>query len=113
MFSVFSEQHCFEQLVRKSTYRLPSGNGSLLNVKLCNDPFIISDVRTPFSVSDHCAVNFKCHGSTRSTALPAHGLCDFFDAYWNSICEFLSHCDWHTVFSDCTSCEDFISVFYA
>jgi len=82
---------------------------------LCNDPFIISDVTVsiPFSVSDHCAVNFKFLGSTRSTTLPAHELRDFFNADWNSICDFLSHCDWHTVFSDCTSCEDLISVFYA
>jgi len=67
------------------------------------------------SVSDHCAVYFKFHGSTstRSTTLPAHTLRDFFNADWNSICEFLSRCDWHTVFSYCTSCEDFISVFYA
>jgi len=51
----------------------------LLDVILCNDPFIISDVTfsTPFSVSDHCAVNFKFHGSTRSTTLPAHELRDF------------------------------------
>jgi len=97
LFSIFSKQHCFEQLVGESTYLSPSGNGSLLDVILCNDPFIISDVTvsTPFSVSDHCAVNFKFHGSTRSTTLPAHELRDFFNADWNSIGLFVnSH---HTV----------------
>jgi len=79
LFSIFSKQHCFEQLVGESTYLSPSGNSSLLDVILCNNPFNISDVTvsTPFSVSDHCAVNFKFHGSTRSTILPAHELRDF------------------------------------
>jgi len=115
LFSIFSKQHCFEQFVGESTYLSSSGNGSLLDVILCNDPFIICDVNvnTPFSVSDHCAVNFKFLGSTRSSTLLAHELRDFFNADWNSNCEFLSHCDWHTVISDFTSREDFLTVFYA
>jgi len=48
LFSIFSKQHCFEQLVGESTYLSPSGNGSLLNVILCNDPLIISDEYSVF-----------------------------------------------------------------
>jgi hypothetical protein len=87
-----------------------------LDVIWCNDSFIISDVifSTPFSVSDdHCAVSFEILGTSRSSTLPVHELRDFFNADWNSISEFLSHCDWHTVFSDCISCENFVTVFYA
>ena len=92
-----------------------TGNGSLLDVILCNNPFIISDVTvsSPFSISDHCAVNFKIIGSSRSSTLPAHELRDFSNADWNSISEFLTNCDWHTVFIDCITCDDFITAFYA
>ena len=82
LFSIFSKQHCFEQLVGESTYLSPTGNGSLLDVILCNDPFIISDVTvsSPFSISDHCAVNFKIISSSRSSTLPAHESRDFSNA---------------------------------
>ena len=69
---------------------------------MCNDPFFISDVTVsaPFSVSDHCAVNFKILGSSRISTLPAHELRDFSNANWNSISEFLTYGDWHTVIID-------------
>ena len=114
LFSIFSKQHCFEQLVGESTYLSPTGNGSLLDIILCNDPFIISDVTVscPFSISDHFTVNFKILGTSGSSTLPAHELRDFSNADWNSISEFLTNCDWHTIFIDCITCDDFIAAFY-
>ena len=81
---------------------------------MCNDPFIISDVTvsSPFSISDHYSVNFKFTGSSASSTLPAHELRDFSNADWTSISQFLNSCDWHTVFIDCTTCEDCITAFY-
>ena len=66
-----------------------------------------------FSISDHCAVNFKILGSSRSCTVSAYELHDFSNADWNSIPEFLTYCDWHTVSIGCISCEDFMTTFYA
>jgi len=60
-FSMFVKQYCFDQLVSEHTRLQSSGKDSLLDLILCNYPFIVCDVAIcdPFSISDHCSIKFK------------------------------------------------------
>ena len=116
LFSVFTKQFCFEQLVTEPTRVQSTGrNSSLLDLVLCNDPFIVCDinVNAPFSTSDHCVVDFKLCCPTQSAKLPAHEFRNFSDADWNGISSYLNACDWSVVFNDCCSADECAAAFYA
>lgn len=116
LFATFVKQYCFEQFVLQATHLQPeSRSSSLLDLVLCNDPFIISDVSVcaPFSTSDHCTVIFNIVCPTHSVNLPAHQVRDFSKADWNSISCFLNRCDWSDVFIQCSSANECSAAFYS
>lgn len=91
LFSVFAKQFCFEQLVNEPTRLQSSGyNNSVLDLVLCNDPFIVCDINVaaPFSTSDHCSVNFNLCCPSQSANLPAHEFRNFNNADWRCISDF-------------------------
>lgn len=61
LLTMFVEQYCFYHLVAEHTWLWPSRNDTLIDLILCNDPFIECDVAVcdPFNVSDHCSIKFK------------------------------------------------------
>jgi len=114
LFTVFTKQFCLEQLVLEPTRITPTCS-SLLDLVLTNDPFIVNNVNVcePFSISDHCIVNFNVICPARSINLPAHELKDFTESDWINISGYLNDCHWSAVFNDCCSADDCASVFYA
>lgn len=116
LFSMFAKQFCLEQLVTGPTRLQPTScSSSLLDLILCNDPFIVSDIRIdmPFSTSDHSCVNFNIMCPAQSTNLPAYELRNYRDADWSSISSYLIACDWSVLFNDCCSAAECAVAFYA
>jgi hypothetical protein len=115
LFSMFSKQFCFDQLVTEPTRIHTTGNSSLLDLILCNDPFIVSDIIVcePFSTSDHCSINFSLIYPSQSANLPTHDFRNFAEADWNAITVFLNNCDWACVFNNCTTADECAAAFYS
>jgi len=115
LFSTFTKQYCFEQLVSEPTRLQTICRSNLLDLILSNDPFIVCDVNvcTPFSTSDHCCVDFKFVCPVQSAQQPAHELRDFSNADWTGISNYLNSCDWATIFDGCSSSSECSDAFYA
>ena len=110
-FSVFTSRHALDQLVSE-----PTRGRNILDLLLCNEPFLVSTVRTgpPFSTADHSRVEFSINlvdseshpsvpGAKSSTA-PKRP--DFKRANWELIQHYMNNVDWDTVFSECCTCSD-------
>jgi len=115
LFSTFTKQYCFEQLVSEPTRLQTICRSNLLDLILSNDPFIVCDVNVcaPFSTSDHCCVDFKFVCPAQSAQQPAHELRDFSNADWAGISNYLNSCDWATIFNGCSSANECSDAFYA
>ena len=127
LFANFASQYCFDQHVDSftrpptSARNLASGicAGTLLDLVLCNDTHIIHDVEVtePFSVSDHCIVNFnlsflplKCdfsHSFPVDVNYHNFKMCD-----WDAINNYLFNVDWGDVYSYCENAEQHADAFY-
>jgi len=114
-FSMFLKQYCFDELVSEHTQLQSSGKDSLLDLVLCNDPFIVCDgaICDPFRVSDHCSIKLNVITPAQSAGLPAHDFRDFNTADWSCITSNLKSCDWLTVFKDCVIASQFADAVYA
>ena len=114
-FLAFTKLFAMEQLVTEPTRFDPTYIfGSILDLILCNDIFIIQDIHTdaPFCTSDHCTVCFNLLFNIHRMRDIDFTLPNFHRADWPSINLFLQNTDWLSIFSCCNTINDCCDAFY-
>lgn len=121
LFTVFTKQFVFEQLVTEVTRPSTTKDsaGSLIDLVLCNDSFAVNNVSVvaPFSTSDHCAVRFDLCCFSTPPVFSNYEQCfnkyNFQRADWSSINNALSLVNWADIFAPCDNCDELSYVFYS
>ena len=96
----------------------PTKGRNILDLVLCNEPFLVGTVKVgpPFSVADHCMVEFNISllDSSRSTSASSASSFkhDFSRANWELIYQYMHDVNWESVFSECYTCDGLVSGFY-
>ena len=110
-FLEFVQEFSFSQIVNKPT-RLTS----FLDLVFCTIPENISsvDVEAPFSTSDHSIVTFSFEletGLFQTSVFEKELVFDFKRADFEATSTFLHFVDWPSIFSTCSSIDDFWNSF--
>ena len=108
-------KHALTQFVASPT-RLSdqSGNGSLLDLVVCNDPNFVfnTNVDAPFGSSDHGTVSFIV---IRELRTPKYSLntFDFSKADWTNLSAYLDNINFFDLFETCVDSESVVNAFYS
>ena len=113
LFTQFSKQNVFQQLVCDVTRHSTTGRGSVIDMVLCNDHFTFHNVQVfaPFITSDHCT-SFEVTVLNLGKQFTNWCRYNFKNADWVAINSHLSTFNWYENFSSCLHAEQYSAVFY-
>ena len=90
-----------------------SGNGSLLDLVVCNDPNFVfnTNVDAPFGSSDHGTVSFNV---IRELQTPKYSMnaFNFNKADWTNLSAYLDNINFFDLFENCVDPESVVNAFY-
>ena len=112
--SVRAVRNVISQLVCDVTRLGSTGHGSVSDLVLCNDPFIMHNVQVcaPFSTSDHCIVDFDVTILNDDKQTTNWYKYNFKSADWDAIKYHLSTVNWYDIFSSCSCPEQYLSLIH-